>query len=314
MLSANELEKLADDLSAEQLEKFKMVIDTIVLKFESENNYDNLLTPISITVPHKYFPSSIEPFEINQIIYKLVNDFQVATFKKSLPNNWLTKTANNTDYFAITIEFLIVSYYANFLKLRKIIDGKYSKLVSSNKKEFNNESNGDDRKKEIENKNNSSLSQPIFLSKIRRFPEKINSGTQWKNITIAFIDNRNIVIHVNGIKHVTDYEEMGFAKGKKFQTPTATWEFLEVLAKNNGELVVGDSDAKPKFKKQKELLSKAFQFYFRKEEDPFFPYERSPEKHNRSYKARFGLFYQQKKKEDPFRDLDSFRNEQSPTM
>ena len=107
---------------------------------------------------------------------------------------------------------------------------------------------------------------------------------------------------------------MGFAKGANLQTPTATWNFLELLARHNGELFPDDKDAKSGFKKQKELLTKALQAYFQKEEDPFFPYEKSPEKNNRSYKTRFGLFYHQQSKKDPYADLKSIMDESMPLI
>jgi hypothetical protein len=143
-----------------------------------------------------------------------------------------------------------------------------------------------------------------IASKVGKFPVTLKSGTQWKDITIVFEDERNVIIHVKGQKVLQSCEEMKFVKGNK-AVPTATWNFLEALARQNGEIFPKDNEAKPAYKKQKELLTSALKAYFRKEEDPFFPYDSSPEKRHRSYKTRFGVFYkaEEKEKPDKFADL-----------
>lgn len=169
-----------------------------------------------------------------------------------------------------------------------------------------NEDNTNEKIHKIEIVNpqlNVKVQENKIASKVGRYPEKLKAGTQWKDITIVFEDERNVVIHCKGKQISQSCEEMRFVKGAS-ATPTATWDFLETLARHNGELFPDDADAKSSFKKQKELLTGALKAYFQKEEDPFFPYDTSPEKRHRSYKARFGVFYAEKNQvTDKFADL-----------
>ena len=77
-------------------------------------------------------------------------------------------------------------------------------------------------------------------------------------------------------------------KGKK-PKPSELWTFLKVLAKVNGELTVKDTEARDKYKKQKELLAKSLQSYFSIDYDPFYPYRSSSEKSGNSYKIKITL-------------------------
>ncbi len=117
-----------------------------------------------------------------------------------------------------------------------------------------------------------------------KFPHKLPAGTEWKNFTFQFEDDENIYIQVKQYKHYASYKEMGFIGKGKNPKPSEAWTFLKVLATQNGELSIQDAKAKQKYKKQKEILSKALKTYFTLESDPFFPYDES-----RSYRIRMTL-------------------------
>jgi hypothetical protein len=122
-----------------------------------------------------------------------------------------------------------------------------------------------------------------------RFPHKLPAGTNWNNITIKFEDDDNVYIQVKQFKVNSNYKEMGFVGGGKNPKPSEAWTFLRVLAKVNGELTIKNSEAKDKYKKQKELLAKSLQSYFSLDYDPFYPYKSSVEKQGDSYKIKMTL-------------------------
>lgn len=159
-----------------------------------------------------------------------------------------------------------------------------------------------------------------------RFPYKLPAGTQWKNIVIKFLDEETVSISVGRYYKdvIQTFEEMGFVD-KRFSSPrpNEAWKFLKVLAINNGEITFKDKKAKLTYKKQKELLAKQLQSYFRMESDPFYPYHET-----KSYRARFIIFYapeelkrDEKKQEETETEEDEideeikqFLNEQAPQV
>jgi hypothetical protein len=115
---------------------------------------------------------------------------------------------------------------------------------------------------------------------------ELPSGTEWKDITIKFLDGNNVNIKVEAkdsnakdFNHNANYKEMGFEKfDKKGQTLVTDhrWKFLEHLCQHNRKLPKGYSvDGKKFDKTQKYLLSKALKEYFLIKEDPFFPPRRT---------------------------------------
>lgn len=122
-----------------------------------------------------------------------------------------------------------------------------------------------------------------------KFPYKLPAGTKWEDFTIKFEDEENIFISVKRIKCHANFEEMGMVgKGKK-PNPSEGWFFLRVLAGQNGELTINDAQARDRYKKQKELLTKSLQHYFSLDYDPFYPYHHSSEKNGNSYKVKMTL-------------------------
>lgn len=122
-----------------------------------------------------------------------------------------------------------------------------------------------------------------------KFPRKLPAGTKWQNIIIKFLDDENVYVQVKQFKYNTNYKEMGFVGKGNNPNPSEAWTFLKVLAKVNGELTIKDTEARDKYKKQKELLAKSLQSYFSLEYDPFYPYRSSSEKQGNSYKIKITL-------------------------
>lgn len=256
--------------------------------------------PTIIYVPYEDFPSGLERFALHGLLYKLANDFSIFKLGKHIEKE---------------VDLRFPKSASSFYAFKKLVDEKYSAVTAAQKEEQLSEKPAQKEEKihkvEVINSHlNVKVQTNTIASKVGRFPEKLKAGTQWRDITFVFIDERNVVIHVNGKKVPQSCEDMKMVKGKN-EVPTETWKFFECLARHNSEIVPTDPDAKPTFKKQKELLSSALKAYFQKEEDPFFPYESSPEKRHRSYKTRFGVFYEEKgKKVDKFADLGSVMSEQ----
>jgi len=136
-------------------------------------------------------------------------------------------------------------------------------------------------------------------SKTGKFPHKLPAGTRWENFIVKFEDDENILIKVKQFKHGAGYKELGMIGKGKSPNPSEAWNFLKVLAKCNGELTIRDKEARDKYKKQKELLSKVLQNYFSLDYDPFYPYHSSSEKSGNSYKIKMVLIPPPDKKEKP---------------
>lgn len=122
------------------------------------------------------------------------------------------------------------------------------------------------------------------------FHHKLKSGIKWENITIKFLNKEEVFIQATKqFNDTTDYKKMGFIGRGNNPRPSEAWTFLLVLAKQNGELTIKDPEAKDKYKKQKEILTKNLQDYFSLEYDPFYPYHSSSEKSGNSYKIKILL-------------------------
>lgn len=137
-----------------------------------------------------------------------------------------------------------------------------------------------------------------------KFPHKLPAGTRWEDVTIKFLDKENVFIQVKQFKHNASYQEMGLIGKGKSPNPSEAWNFLIVLAKLNGELAIQDSEAKEKYKKQKEFLTASLQSYFSLDYDPFFPYKSSLEKKGNSYKIKTTLLPPPSDSKDEAQDQD----------
>lgn len=121
------------------------------------------------------------------------------------------------------------------------------------------------------------------------FPYKISAGTHWNNVIIKFQNDERVEIYVRKLKHTTDYKGMGMIGKGNIPTPSEQWIFLKVLAQCNGEISIKDSEARDKYKKQKQALTEILQKYFSIDYDPFYPYKTSHEKIGNSYKIKLTL-------------------------
>jgi len=144
-------------------------------------------------------------------------------------------------------------------------------------------------------------------------PIPLPSGARWDDIIIEFIDMHNVKIKYKNKTFRRDYKDMGFEDSRALK-PNKQWEFLYLLAENNGEIswekysfgkrpnnrrteqdfghefdentsqnkgfsIIKVPDVK---KKTKQLLSQSLKAVFPIEGDPFFPY-----KEFKAYKIRF---------------------------
>jgi len=122
-----------------------------------------------------------------------------------------------------------------------------------------------------------------------KFPHKLPAGARWEEMIIKFLDNENVFIQIKQFKLKTNYQDMGFVGKGNNPNPSEAWIFLKVLSRLNGKLTIKDTEAKDKYKKQKELLAKSLQSYFSIDYDPFYPYRSSSEKNGNSYKIKITL-------------------------
>jgi hypothetical protein len=156
-----------------------------------------------------------------------------------------------------------------------------------------------------------------------KFPYKIPAGTHWNNVIIKFLDDEKVEILVKKQLHLTDYKEMGMVGRGKNPEPSEQWLFLKVLAQYNGEITIKDTEAKDKYKKQKQVLTDTLRSYFAIDYDPFYPYQSCLEKGGNSYKIKLLLIPPPKKdnsKQNFIKDdadtlgITEFLNETAPQI
>jgi len=125
-----------------------------------------------------------------------------------------------------------------------------------------------------------------------KFPYKLPSGIEWTSVVMRFQTNENVLIKVLQYEYATNYEAMGFrdCRNRGIAKTNEQWTFLQVLAKKEGEITIKDKEAKGKYKKQKELLTKKLKSYFSIDYDPFYPYHSSANgKEGNSYRIKIIL-------------------------
>jgi len=142
-----------------------------------------------------------------------------------------------------------------------------------------------------------------------KFPHKIPSGTKWENVIIKFLDEYKVEIFVKGLRHITDFKELGLLGKGKIPEPSEQWYFLKVLSQCNGEISINDPQAKDKYKKQKQILTEILQKYFSIDYDPFYPYQSSSEKPGNSYKIKITLIPSRKESENEINKSEKQEND-----
>jgi len=306
----SEDETNAKTLSDEQVSKLKLVLDTIAFKLEecySEDEFDTDFPLGSITIPYGHFPSSLEPFDINGLLYKLANDFHLIMTPKS-------------DAKEVSFDFPITLNRKSFYNFKSAVDKRYSAIIP--KKQTGNLKQTDEIITKVMLVDGSKVSvESAKTDEKHRFPHKLPSGTMWENITIQFTDDDTAQVLVKGKKETVHYRDMGLeGKGGK---PSVLWVFLRVLAKCSGEITITDPEANTRYKKQKQGLTEALQSYFSLDFDPFHPYATA-----KAYKTKFvivppegGFAFEKKalsqetpEENNPFADIDDYLNETAPVI
>lgn len=132
---------------------------------------------------------------------------------------------------------------------------------------------------EYEEKIEQKLREKIVFQKAKdkkielpHFPKNI----KWHDISIQFLNNEEVVLHIKNKLLQTTYEAMGF-QDEKNKTPNKQWELLLLLSikgnglswRNNYDLTLQKINS---VKKQKQLLSEKLKMYFQINEDPFYLY------------------------------------------
>ena len=105
----------------------------------------------------------------------------------------------------------------------------------------------------------------------------------WESITIQFIDGHNVKISSKDKAVKANYKEMGFEDSRDLK-PDQQWDFLKLLAENDGEISWESSEAKSSIPKKKQLLCKALGHYFGIKDNPFYPY-----KDQKAYRIKISL-------------------------
>jgi len=125
-----------------------------------------------------------------------------------------------------------------------------------------------------------------------KYPHKIPSGTKWEEITINFIDERNVDIRVPTCDTLhTSYADMGFADGRN-GNPTKQWELFQLLAKRGGSLPPDDKEVGSSYKKAKQNLETQLKDYFGFEYDFFKKYNTKD-----GYVAKVTMFFSENPKD-----------------
>ena len=118
---------------------------------------------------------------------------------------------------------------------------------------------------------------------------KFPADLRWGDISIRFLNEHDVIIKAKNITLQTTYEMMGFQDEKK-KLPNKQWQFLQLLARKNGEvswennrdLLVRQINA---IKKQKQLLSEALRAYFQiHDSGPFYDYKKE-----KAYRIKIAL-------------------------
>lgn len=154
------------------------------------------------------------------------------------------------------------------------------------------------------------------------------NGKDWCDVTIRFKDEFNVKITIGKRKFDSDCERLGFADRRSKNTKLKTkksWEVLMLAAATDGVISIAKLTGKKRQSKTKEKLEivNILKNKFEGEDDPFEKYDERTE----SYKLKIKLIPVQifrsdyrdrniidsSEKENPYADLKSFWEEQSPS-
>lgn len=105
--------------------------------------------------------------------------------------------------------------------------------------------------------------------------------TPWERVEIRFHDGHVVSVRAGDRTGRFNYTQMGMASRQNGE-PTLQWDLLRRFAENRGEIGWHSSAAAPRIKKQKGLLSKHLQAFFRLEGEPI-PWDKA----DQVYRCRF---------------------------
>jgi len=108
-------------------------------------------------------------------------------------------------------------------------------------------------------------------------------STPWHDVTIRFLDERNVHIQGGTKTAVADYEALGFSDDKS-KKPNLAWTFLLGMAKNNGETEKIESPVPDNVKQLKRQISDFFKKLFKNDTEPFYDFSET-----NTYKLRIKL-------------------------
>lgn len=139
----------------------------------------------------------------------------------------------------------------------------------------------------------SSLGVPATSPKKGIIPLELPPNTIWELITIQFLDYDNVTITAPNFKKRVNYQRMGF-EDQKSKKPNKQWKFLYDLAPFKGDLTWTFTSYRervdthplstPLARKWKQRLADALKKCFKKDEDPFYPYNKY-----KAYRTKFIL-------------------------
>ncbi|OGI25783.1 MAG: hypothetical protein A3J76_00985 [Candidatus Moranbacteria bacterium RBG_13_45_13] len=100
------------------------------------------------------------------------------------------------------------------------------------------------------------------------------NSTPWKDVSIRFLDERNVLIKGGNKTATADYEGLGFSNDKS-NKPNLMWNFLLQMAKNNGETKPIQSPVPDNVKQIKRKISDFLKKLFKNDTEPFFDFSES---------------------------------------
>lgn len=148
------------------------------------------------------------------------------------------------------------------------------------------------------------LSKGGTKRKYTTIPIHVPENIHWEDIEIKFEDENNVKIKIGNESYDSDCVKMGFADRRKNKVgiiqPLASWDFLSILAQNNGDFPIGrcPAEQKKKNEKRKQEATKILRGYFSIADDPISYLE-----NEQIYKSRIKLI-----PEPIFRDQWEDRN------
>jgi len=257
---------------------FDVLEEILVVPAEEIPQYDYPFSPTIQVLPQD--KEDLERFEENSIggsLRKLVPIHDAILNRPRI--NWRTKL-NSREMNAAVIGWGMNKIFNESLGYRDAWSNTFSKILTK------------DRYKayvtRVHNYLTMKLEESIIKTnkqqkKPRGFvPIEVPPGSKWQDITIGFRDGHLARIKVGkGEAKIYDYGELGF-KNQITHAPNKNWEFLQDIAKTQGEVTNEISLRYKNIKQRKFELSKALKKAFPTiKGEPFHPY-----KHFHAYKLK----------------------------